>query len=252
MKILLALAVLSTAARAEPKLGPTFGDMARRFGNELELSVPAATGKAVGRAAKKRRSQTQVTVTVELGGSDASKGPVEVGDLLKPLGVKFTKVTGGTKIMIVDTRTEYEGLAIVAPGPRDPNVMTQKGSNDPIGFSLTFERPVCGFSFTRPGLYAGAHGISHPRWSAEAFAGKDSLGKVSEAMIRYFDQSKPLPAKKFTLKGSEDKRISEVAFESDGRLKVTEKDGTEKWVHFAAFGGTLISNLEFEFCPTYN
>lgn len=188
----LAIPFLAASLSAQNLTGPAFQDLLKfDAGQGTVAPVPAAHAAPV--QTKQKPAGPSLTIFVGLGATDASKGPVEADNLLKPLGITVSKATKGSHLYIVDARTEYDGKAVAPPSATDPNMLEQRGAYGKIEFTLKFDRPVCSFSFTRPALLAGQNGISHPAWTATAFTGKTPVDSASERMIRYFDSTKPDP-----------------------------------------------------------
>lgn len=142
---------------------------------------------------------------------------------LRDRGVTIERITGGTALYILSDQAIYEGAACKASSGE--NLLTQNGSNDPVSFTLKFDRPCTSVSFTRPKLLTGPNGITHPEWDARAYDREGhEVDAVSEELIRSFID---VPAARFTLKGG---AIASVTFSSMNR-------------HFAAFSAVLVDDL---------
>lgn len=159
---------------------------------------------------------------------DASHGRLVANRYLAKFGISISEVSPGTSVVIVDAKTTY-ARELVASSPN--NVLTQIPSDDPVSFTLNLPAPMQAVCFTRPGLLAGATGITFPEWQAQALdkGGKvlDQAGEPLGAGPKYYSD---VPAKTFTLKGP---GIKAVRFNSNNR-------------HFAAFSAVVIDDLTLE------
>jgi hypothetical protein len=187
-----------------------------------------------------------LTVELHINDVDASKGDVPAQGVLGEAGISVDNATPGTNVSIVSAGRLYEGAAVVPPAA-GPNLLTQRGVNGPITFTLTFKKPVCRFSFTRPALIAGASGVSHPRWSVRAFDAKMNEAAVAaEELIRYFDDSKPSPERAFPLVAPEGSTgFTSIRISSDGDLYGRGSPGS---AHFAGFSGVLMDSIQITYC----
>ncbi|MBI4248915.1 MAG: hypothetical protein HY611_05385, partial [Elusimicrobia bacterium] len=190
-------------------------------------------------AAAQADSDAPLTVKLNINSVDASRGDVDATQVLKDAGIKIRVKTEGTMVCIQNACFLYEGKAVVPPAPDRPNVLTHKLVNGPISFTLEFSRPVCAFSFTRPALIAGEHGVSHPRWAAQAFGKQgEERAMAGEDLIRYFVRTKPKSALPVTLEAKDPANpIAAVRISSDGNLYGVDEDGRPGTVHFAGFSG---------------
>jgi len=139
-------------------------------------------------------------ITVNFDEPDANNGPITGDNLARYLdkfGLLVQDPTAGTQVAILNTRNLYEGKA--AEAQSSPNLLTQTGSNEPVGFTLMLTLRADKIRFTRPKLIAGPSGVIHPSWKVEAF---NSIGEVidsvSEDLLRSFED---VPAREFRLKG---------------------------------------------------
>lgn len=161
----------------------------------------------------------------------AAAGPVSAPEYLARYGITIKDMTPGTEIQILNATTGvelYGGQA--AKAVSGDNVLTQRGSIEPIGFTLAFAAPLRSLRFSRAGLIAATpSGITHPAWLARAY---DSSGRLvavaSEGLIAEY---KDVPPAAFVLSGPSG--IASVRFDSDGK-------------HFAAFGAVLLDDIELQ------
>ncbi|MBI5631659.1 MAG: hypothetical protein HY921_12345 [Elusimicrobia bacterium] len=248
--ILMPLLTANLSAQLAPQglTGPAMRQLMDQVGRENYFSAPAASGKVAAQQ-NDAEATPQKTVFLKVSGVDATKKHVSAEQALADLGITLSNVAENTRVVIVDARTEYEGKAVLPPSYDNPNIMTQKGANGPISFTMNFKRPICELSLTRPALIAGEHGISHPYWAAIAFSGGAVAAEIEEEMIKYFNRDNPLPAKTFTLTAKDPKKgFDSVRVNSDGDIYFRNAEGKITSQHFAAFGGVLISNLTITYC----
>jgi hypothetical protein len=91
---------------------------------------------------------------------------VSAAAYLGSYGITLSGVTPGTSVAIINDAYIYDGNALVPASA--PNILEQVGSNDPVSFTLNFDRPLDSFGFTVPGYQAPS---MFPAWWAYAFAG---------------------------------------------------------------------------------
>jgi hypothetical protein len=170
--------------------------------------------------------EAQAAVAIDFDAVDATHGRVVAIGYLARFGVTLEDVTPGTLVVIDNARNFYEGRALAASSP--PNVLTQINSNDPVEFTLRFDKPARSVEFTRPALLAGPTGITFPEWKAEALDADgnvlDQAGEPLGSGTAYYSN---VPAKKFSLQGQ---GISALRFSSNN-------------MHFAAFSAVVIDDL---------
>lgn len=135
-------------------------------------------------------------------------------------------------VRIVSSHQVYGGVAATT-GPLAStglyNLLVQSGG-DPVSYTMTFAQPISGFSVRRALLVAGPSGVSHPTWSATAYAADGSVvATVGENEIR---SSSDVPAALFTLAGTS--KIKSITLTGDDH-------------HFDGFANVVIS--DYGWCP---
>jgi hypothetical protein len=166
--------------------------------------------------------------------------PVAARPYLNRVGISVGKLDPPTsELVFVNNRRMYEGGAIM---PTTSQIfLTQINTgNVPALFTLTFQRPVARFSFTRPALYAATDsGVTHPAWKATALGSSgEELASQSETLLRKLRRPNDdtVPAQTYTLVSVTFDGIAAVRFESNPRL------GGKP---FAGFSALLIERLTY-------
>ena len=138
-------------------------------------------------------------------------------------GVTLSDTTAGTTLIVQNQANILGGSVVEASS--SPNVFTQTGPYDSMGFTMQFGQPLQSFQFTRPKLKTRASGITHPAWTAYAYdaAGTlvDSTGE--DLIVSYTD----VDSQVFVLQGV---GITKVRFESSNR-------------RYAAFNAVLLDDM---------
>jgi hypothetical protein len=196
----------------------------------VRAAAVAALGVvAVGAVvALSRRAARGPDVVVDFDGVDTYGRPqrridVRETDVLRRAGIT-AETSAGTQLFIENTLAFYEGQALVPSSP--PNVLTQRGSLDPVWFTLTFHRPVARVTFRRPALIpATPSGVTFPQWSAIAL---DAHGAgVAHDGEAAFGSHHHVPPRDIAFEGS---CIAAVRFASVNG-------------HFAGFSAIVIDDL---------
>lgn len=179
--------------------------------------------------AKAVRAETVKITFDEIDTSATSVTGKPVENYLKRFGVEVVKQTSipGTETLVIDSARSPAGFAPVSY----PNIFSQMGAQGPISFTLRFSHPLASLSFWRATLNPGPHGISHPKWRAEALGiSSATIATVEEGLIR---SSERVPAKQFTLAAPPGAAITEVTINADNE-------------NFAAYSGAIMDDFVLE------
>jgi hypothetical protein len=198
----------------------------------LALTLPLASMKSQSPSGSHAPSEHGIgqpsdkEIVINFDSIEATHAPLVANDYLANYGITITNMTAGTTVVIDNVVDEYGGRSLKPSS--SPNVLTQKGSNDPVSFTLSFETTYQSVRFTRVALIAGETGVTFPEWRAEAL---DSSGKILDKVgeplgygEKYYSD---VPAQTFTLKGP---GIKAVRFNSDNH-------------HFAGFSALVFDDL---------
>ncbi len=193
----------------------------RRFGRVQKASVTGKSSTVLAPEIIERRIASNVTNrkpkskpllptaggsahTVDFEGLDSSKGRVSGADLrayLDQFGITLTNVVEPLNAVFVEHDSRSQSM-LAASGH---NYLEQaSGGNTWRQFTLTFDRPLDSFSFTRTPYYgATKSGIVYAEWRATA---KDANGKVlgvygEKINAAYNPITKPVPAKRYSFTG---------------------------------------------------
>ena len=175
-------------------------------------------------------------ITINFDAIDASAAPNGVGgatlaNYLAGFGVSFTNTTPGTQMQVYDARLVYPAIQPIHP-PSLYNVLFQTGSNNPVTYTVNFDRLLDSFSMTRPFIDSGVTGVALPFWRATALdANGNSLGFVGEAARSIFSD---IPAQTFTLQGP-----------GIARVRIDNVNG-----NFAAFSSMPLDDFVLRFQDT--
>lgn len=141
-------------------------------------------------------------------------------ELLQRDGIILTSDPPNT-IQLADDRSVYGGGVIKGV---NNDVLMQTGVQGPVSFTLTFIQPISAFAFARAALFAGPNGITHPAWTATAYAAdRVVVASTQEAEIRSYSN---VPHRTFNLAGSQP--IRSITFSANNH-------------HFDAFANVVIS-----------
>ena len=164
LSLMLSLTVMGMSAKAETLglRGPAVQELLQMQGaKELPAAPAAAQSFSVEQPA-------QSVLVLDFDAANPSDESVSAEAYLKAHGIALSDKSDGTKVEI------FREGASVAPSNGRRNIMAQRGPQKPVYFTLTFDKPIKSFAFSRPKLIAGPkHGITHPIWAARAYDEKD-------------------------------------------------------------------------------
>jgi hypothetical protein len=157
---------------------------------------------------------TPGTTLIDFEAVDASAGPVsgaELSNYLAGYGVTVSQVSSNTAVAVQADSNLLGGTVTVASS--GDNLLTQTGANGAVAYTLLFNRPYLGVSWTRTELLAGTGGVETPGWRATAYDSNGAaVGSVGEQQRGSFTN---VPARRFTLTGPD---IASVTFAGDNSV----------------------------------
>ncbi len=193
--------------------------------------LPANSDASPRRPATKSGNE----IVVNFDSIEATHAPLIAYDYLAQYGITVTDMTPGTRVVIDNAIDEYGGRSLTPSSL--PNVLTQKGSNDPVSFILSFQTTFQSVRFTRVALIAGETGVTFPAWQAVALDSNGTvLGKVGEPLGSGEEYYSDVPAKTFTLTGP---GIKAVRFNSQNGFY----DSGGHYRYFAGFSAIVLDDL---------
>jgi len=135
--------------------------------------------------------QDAYCLSLDFDSIDASAGNVDPTSYLAGQGVVLTNNSPASNVVIVDYRNFFD----VIP-PSLPNFITQLGSNDPVSYTMTFNRPLESLSFTRTRL-VDPGGLAYPEWLVTVYNASGVSGpSVGDSLKGYYGDN---PAVTYTL-----------------------------------------------------
>lgn len=167
-------------------------------------------------------NQAAYAFTINFDSVEASAEGIDATSYLAGFGITLSNVTSGTGVYIIkNTDSDWTNPSSL------PNYIAQRGSNDPVSYTLTFATPLADSGFTRTEYYC-ATGIAYPEWWVQAFNESGVGGTAVHEFAHSVWGTEPAKVYSLTVPSG---YIKSVVVSSDNH-------------HFAAFNAVLLDDFQ--------